>query len=138
MTTYYRLFDSALLELTPEHFAGLAQSKRDGMRLFVIDAQPAPTANQVVIDAGIVVGPVEAHQTWALRSKTAEESEAEAIQAEKAQITTYIADIQTQLDISNATRAAMTTNQRFNALESDTRATMKAVKFLLRQAKRSI
>jgi hypothetical protein len=102
----------------------------------IVDAQPAPSATQVVIDAGLVIGQTEAHQTYALRDKTADELEAEALQTERAQITTYIADIQAQLDISNATRGAMTTNQRLNTLEADTRSTMRAVKYLLRQAKR--
>jgi hypothetical protein len=102
----------------------------------IIDEQPVPTQTQVLV-AGLVIGE-EAHQTWALRDKTADEIEYEAIQAEKAQIATYILDIQAQLDISNPTRAAMTTNQRINTLENDTRALLRSTKLLLRQLKRTL
>jgi len=69
---------------------------------------------------------------------TADELEAAALEAEKAQIVGYITDVQTQLDISNATRGAMTTNQRLNTLEADTRVLLKSVKFMLRRIKRQV
>ena len=139
MTTYYRTTDAQLRYLTPEQFAALqANGKAANLRLWVVDSRPVPGASQVVIDAGIVVGPVEAHETWALRDKTADELEADALSEEKAQIAAYITDLQTQLDISNAARAALTNVQRLNELEKDTRIAMKAAKFLLRQAKRAI
>jgi hypothetical protein len=64
--------------------------------------------------------------------------EVESLQAEKAQITGYIDDLQTQLAIDNAARALLTNVQRINELEKDTRVLMRAVKFLLRDAKRRL
>jgi hypothetical protein len=78
MTLYYRTTDQRVLDLDPAIVAGQAQSKRDILRLFIVDTQPAPSATQAVADGGIVVGPVEAHQTWALRAKTQSELDADA------------------------------------------------------------
>jgi hypothetical protein len=130
---------ATVINLTDEQYLALAGNpKREWIRPLVIDPQPTPSATQVVVDAGIVVGPTEAHQTWALRDKTADELEAEAIAAAKAGYQAHIDSLNAQLDITNQMRGAMTTNQRLNTLEADTRATMRAVKDLLRQAKRSI
>ena len=139
MTTYYRVSDGALRELTPENFAVMqSNGKAADLRLFVVDAQPVPAAGQAVAAAGIVVGPVEAHQTWSLRSKIADELETDALLAEKALVQGYIDDLNVQLAIDNAARALLTNVQRINELEKDTRSTMKAVKFLLRQSRRAL
>jgi hypothetical protein len=144
MTLYARIDPltqqvSALVDMTLAEYQALdGNPKQQWLRPLVVDAKPTPSATQVVIDAGFVIEPAQVRQTWSLREMTADEIEAAALLAEKAQIAQYIADIQTQLDISNATRGAMTTNQRLNTLEADTRATMKAAKFLLRQAKRAL
>jgi hypothetical protein len=144
MTLYARIDPltqqvSALVDMTLAEYQALdGNPKQQWLRPLVVDEKPAPGATQVVVDAGFVIEPTQVRQTWALREMTADEIEAAALLAEKAQIAQYIADIQTQLDISNATRGAMTTNQRLNTLEADTRATMKAAKFLLRQAKRAL
>jgi hypothetical protein len=142
MTTYAKLLAGQfekLVELTPEEYAGMqANGKAVNLRLWAPTEAPVAQAGQVVEAAAPIIDATTATQAWAVRSKTADELEAEALAAEKAQLATYLADIQTQLDISNATRGAMTANQRLNTLENDTRATMKAAKFLLRQAKRAM
>lgn len=104
----------------------------------IIDAQPTPSATQVVVDAGIVVGPAEAHQTWSLRDKTAEELEAESLRDEKAQLDGWLTDVQTQLALDNAARALLTNAQRINELEKDTRVLLKIAKRYVRQEKRSL
>ena len=112
--------------------------QRKGWLPLVIDAQPVPSATQRVEFSGYVFEPTQVRQPWALVDKTADELEAEALQTEKQQITTYLADLQVQLDVSNATRAALTNSQRIDELEKDTRVLMKSAKYLLRQAKRSM
>jgi hypothetical protein len=106
----------------------------------VNDVLPVPTNLQNIIDGPLVIQVPQARvlQTWALENKSAEQIEYEDIQAEKAQINSYLTDLQTQLDISNAARAALTNNQRINELEKDTRVLMKSMKFLLRATKRSL
>jgi hypothetical protein len=137
MTTYYRVSDSAFRELSAEQFAALAPNKRADLRLYIIDAQPTPSATQVVVDSGIVVGPVEAHQTYSLRDKTASELEADSLSEEKAQLDGWLTDIQTQLALDNAARSLLTNVQRINELEKDTRALLKVAKRFVREAKRA-
>jgi hypothetical protein len=138
MTTYYRISDGAFRELTAERYAELAPSKTADLRVYVIDAQPTPAATQAVESAGIVVGPVEAHQTWALRDKTADELEDDAIAAELLQTDTLIANIDTQNAITNAAFNAMTTAQKLDVLRADRNHVLRAVKFLLRRARRGM
>jgi hypothetical protein len=127
-----------VIDLTAEQYAAMqANGKAARLRIWLVDSKPTPAAGQIVFDAGIAVGAVEAHQTWGLRQMTADELEAEAVAAAKAGYQAHIDALNLQLDITNAMRGAMTTNQRLNTLEADTRATMRAVKDLLRQAKRS-
>ena len=52
----------------------------------VIDAQPTPSASQLVTQGPILYSATEAHQTWALRDKTAEEIAREADASERDQI----------------------------------------------------
>jgi hypothetical protein len=137
MSTYYRVSDGALRELSAEQFAALAPNKRADLRLYFIDAPPTPSATQVVIDAGIVVGPIEAHLTYALRDKTAAELEADSLSDEKAQLDAWLTDIQAQLAIDNAARALLTNVQRINELEKDTRVLLKVAKRFVREAKRA-
>jgi hypothetical protein len=106
-------------------------------RAYVIDAQPTPSATEKVVSAGYVIEPTQVRKTWALLTLNAAELEAADLQAEKAQIDGYITDINTQLAISNADRALLTNVQRINELEKDSRAGMKAIKYLLRQAKQA-
>ena len=107
-------------------------------RPLVIDAQPVPSATQYFANAGFVIEAGQVRQSWALLDKSPEQLEDESVRAEKQQITTYLADLQTQLDISNATRAALTNVQRINEMEKDTRAVIRSVKFLLRETKRRL
>jgi hypothetical protein len=133
MTTYFRTTDGQLCELAPEQYAALAQSKKDILRLWVVDEQPVPGAGQVVVSAGIVVGPVEAHQTWTLRAMTAAELDAADLEAEKTQIAQLIIDVKTQLDIDNTAFNAMTTADKFVVLRQDRRLVLKGLRFLLRR-----
>jgi hypothetical protein len=139
MSTYYRTTDGSVHELSAEQFAALqANGKADALRQYVIDAKPTPSATQVVVNSGIVVGPVEAHQTWALREKTAEELEDDALAAELLQVDTLIASIDTQNAITNSAFNAMTTAQKFDVLRADRNHLLRAAKFLLRRAKRGM
>ena len=138
MSTYYRVIDGAFRELTPEQYAALALNKRADLRVFIVDAQPVPTSQQVVVNGGIVVGPVEAHQTYTLRDKTAEELEADSLKDEKAQLDSWLTDIQTLLAIDNATFNAMSNADKFNTLRDTMRVTLKAAKRYVRQEKRAL
>jgi hypothetical protein len=137
MSTYYRVSDGAFRELSAEQYASLAPNKRADLRLYIIDVQPTPSATQVVVDSGIVVGPVEAHQTYSLRDKTASELEADSLSDEKAQLDGWLTDIQTQLALDNAARSLLTNVQRINELEKDTRVLLKVAKRFVREAKRA-
>lgn len=107
MTTYARItpegsFDR-LIDLTTEQYAALqANGKAMWLRLWFVDARPTPGATQVVIDNGIVIGPSEAHQTWAMREKTAAELEAEQNAAEQPTLLQMIAAITADIDAYNA------------------------------------
>lgn len=107
-------------------------------RAYVVDPQPTPGATQKVVGAGYVVEPTQVRQTWSLADKSAAELEADALKTERADLDTYLASLQAQLDISNATRATLSNAQRINELENDTRASMRALKFLLRDARRRL
>lgn len=71
MTTYYRLTDAALVNLSAEDYAELGQHKRDVLRLYVIDPQPVPPATQTVSDGPVLISDTEARKTWILVAKTA-------------------------------------------------------------------
>lgn len=135
MTLYARINpDTSLIEV--RDFTE-APSAAKGWLLLAIVASPTPSPTQVAV-LSVQIANNAAVQVWTLRDKSAAEIEAEELQAERAQIAGYIADIQTQLGISNATRGAMATNQRLNELERDTRIALKAAKYLLRQTMRSL
>ena len=136
MTTYYRVSDGALRDITQEHFASLAENKRADLRLLVIDPQPTPTAGRVVVSAGIVVGATEAHDTWAMRDKTEAELEDDALAAEFLQLEALLANIETQNNISNSAFSAMTTVQKLDVLRADRNHVLRAVKYMLRRIKR--
>jgi hypothetical protein len=143
--TYARLTEDLLgIErlnaISDAEFAVLAAAfnpKTARFRLQVDDALPTPLPTQKIVSTGYVIELNQIRQTWALVDKTADELEADALSEEAQQVTGYIADIQAQLDVSNADRALLTNAQRINELEKDTRVTMRAAKWLLRQAKRS-
>ena len=133
----FRISSGERLTLSQAQWDALAGNpKRADLRLWVTTVAPTPTGTQKVVETAPVIDAINATQTWALVDMTADELEAAALEAEKAQIVGYITDVQTQLDISNATRGAMTTNQRLNTLEADTRVLLKSVKFMLRRIKR--
>jgi hypothetical protein len=136
MTTYYRVSDGALRELTAEQFAALAPNKRDDLRLYIIDSQPVPSATQVVVDAGIVVGLAEAHQTYALRDKTADELEADAL-AERTQLDAMLADVNAQRAVDRATWDAYTANQLRAEQWRDRQALLRVANFMVRRVKQA-
>jgi hypothetical protein len=135
MTTYYRVSDGALRELSAEQFAALAQNKRADLRLYVVDAQPVPTAQQVVVSGPVVVGPVEAHKTYTLRDKTATELEADSINTERAQIDAMLADIQAQRAVDRTTWDALTANQLRAEQWRDRQVLLRFANFLARRVK---
>ena len=108
------------------------------LRPLIVDPLPALTATQVADRGPYVIELAQVRITWVVRDKSAAELEADALALEKDQINGYIDDLNTQLNITNATRATLTNAQRINELEKDTRATMKAAKFILRQARRAM
>jgi hypothetical protein len=133
MTLYARINpDTGAVE--QRDFAEVQPAHRRWVPL-IFDAKPAASATQVIVNAGIVVGLTEAHQTYGLREKTADELEAEALLTEKAQINGYLEELNVQLGISNVAFNAMSNAQKLDVLRDDRRITMKAVKFLLRQVK---
>jgi hypothetical protein len=136
MTTYYRVIDGELRELTAEQYAALAPNKREGLRKWVVDAQPTPAANQAVFDAGIVVGPVEAHQTWGLRAKTADELERDAIRGERGDIDAIISSIDTQRAVTREQWDGYTANQLRAEQWRDRQVLLRLAKLLARQIKR--
>lgn len=106
----------------------------------VNDVQPVPTNLQNIIDGPLVIQVPQALvlQTWALENKSAEQLEAEAIQAEKALLNDYIDELNVQLDITNALYNAMINGDKLNVLRDDRRITLKLLKLLARGAKRSL
>lgn len=138
MSKYLRISDGTLHELTPERFAQMqANGKAAGLRLFVVDARPVfDAATQMVDDGGIVVGPVEAHQTWAVRAMTAAELERRELQAE--QIDTLIDDVRLRLDIDNAAYNAMLPTQKFDVMRDDRRVVLRVARYLLRRVRRGL
>ncbi len=62
-----------------------------GWKLLTIDAQPVPSASQVVVQNAITFTATTATQTWSLRAKTQAELDAEATAAEKATLKAALA-----------------------------------------------
>lgn len=137
MTTYYRVSDAALRELTGEQYAALAPNKQADLRLYVVDPKPVPSAIEVVEQGPVNVGLVEAHLTFLLRAKTAAELDADDLAGERQQLDAWFTDIQAQLAIDNAARALLTNVQRINELEKDSRVLLKVAKRYVRQEKRA-
>jgi hypothetical protein len=116
MTAYARIDAQGaferLIDLTPEQYSALQDNgKAAHLRLWIVDAKPVPTTTQIVIDAGIVITATEAHQTWAVREKTATELEAESILAERAKIDEILTDLATQRNVTRTTWDAYTATQ---------------------------
>lgn len=135
MTTYYRITDGSFHELSVEDYAARAPNKLADLRVWVVDAQPVPTASQVLIDAGIVVGAVEAHQTWGLRDKTAAELDADAQAAEAPAVMAMLAalsdDIQAGAGVAPATQAQAFA--QIQALKVRAVRTDRALRWLIKQ-----
>lgn len=84
MTNYYRTTDARVLELDPAWVEQLALSKRDTLKVYSVDPQPVPSATQFVVAGPVVVDATTARKTWELRSKSAEQIEAETFAASQA------------------------------------------------------
>lgn len=92
-----------IVDLTTEQYALLqANGKADWLRLWIVDTKPEPTATQVVIDGGIVVTAIEAHQTWALREKTAAELGYEQNESDRQALVQLISALTTDIQAYNA------------------------------------
>lgn len=81
MSRYYRITDATVIDLDPADVAALAQSKRDTLRPYTVDAQPTPTAQQFVVAGPVVIDATSARQTWELRAKSPEQLQAEQFAA---------------------------------------------------------
>lgn len=135
MTIYYRVSDAALRDITPEQYAALALNKRAELRIYIVDAQPIPTAGQVVIAGGVVVGPVEAHLTYTLRAKTAAELDVAADVAELTQLRAAISALQADV-AAGITTAPTTAAQAFIEIQDLKRRALRADRILLWLLKR--
>lgn len=125
----------AVFEATQEQYDALKAhpTKAEIHWPYIVDAKPVATALQLVVDGPLVVEPTQVRKTWLLQAKDAGQIEFEELQAEKAQLAQLILDVKTQLDITNATFNAATTNGRFDILRDDRRLTLRALRFILRR-----
>jgi hypothetical protein len=108
-----------------------------GWLLLTIVAAPTITTTQVA-ELSIQISGGIATEVWAVRDKTAAEIESEELQAEREQINAYLAEVNTQLDITNVAYNALSNADKLNVLRDDRRITLKCVKFLLRAARRGL
>lgn len=135
MTTYARLNAGGtverLVELTAEQYAALqVNGKAAWLRLWIVDAQPAPSATQVVTNAGIVITATEARQTWGLRAKTQGELDADANEAERLQLRAVIANLAASVQAPDVAGTAV---ERIAKLEARTLRTERICLWLLRR-----
>jgi hypothetical protein len=144
MTTYARVnaqgaFDG-LVDLTPEQYAALqVNGKAAWLRLWIVDPQPVPTADQVVVNNGIAITATEAHQTWGLREKTAAELEAESIAAERnSSIDGILTDIATQRAVNRTTWDAYTAAQLRAEQWRDRQVLLRFANLLARRMKQEV
>jgi hypothetical protein len=135
MPTFARIDPStsaiALVDITQAQFDALAGNpKRAFLRPLVIDAQPVPSATEVVVDAGYVIEPTQVRRTWALRAKTQAELDAVAQDAELALLKQAISVL--QADIADGITAAPTTAaQAFVQIQDLKRRALRADRVLL-------
>lgn len=140
MTAYVRFnADGAIdrhLDLTTEQYASLqANGKAAWLRLWIVEAEPVPTATQVVVPGPIIISATEARQTWTIRDKTAAELEAESVAAELAKADEILADLSTQRAVTRTTWDAYTASQLRSEQWRDRQALLRAAHFLIRRAK---
>lgn len=143
MTTYARIdaqsaFDT-LIDLTPEQYTALESNEKAAwLRLWVVDAQPIPTATQVIINTGIVITETEAHQTWAVRDKTAAELEAESIISERGKIDEVLIELATQRAVTRTTWDGHTAAQLRTEQWRDRQVLLRLANFQARRVKQEI
>jgi hypothetical protein len=137
MPAIYRVSDATIHLISDAEWTSLLAhaTKAANHRLYVIDAQPVPNAGEKVVDAGVVVGPVEARRTWALAPKTADELEADAqvsdLNSLKAALTAITAEI-----AAGITQAPTTAAQAFVEIQDLKRRALRtdrAIRWLIKQ-----
>lgn len=132
---YTRNINGNIEFIEDNHWVTLQTEKKASWFPLTVDKRPVPTPTQIIVDTGIVFEETQARQTWAVRDLTEQELERIALKDERERITSYLLDLNAQLNTGNAARALLTNNQRINELERDTRILMKSLKYLLRSAK---
>lgn len=135
MTTYYRVSDAALRDLSAEQHAALAPSKQADLRLYIVDAQPVPSASEVVVADGVVVGPIEAHKVWVLRAKTAAELDGESINVERAKAQESLADLDVRRAVTRVAWDAFTANQLRAEQWRDRQVLLRVAHLLMRRVR---
>lgn len=144
MTAYARLNAlgevDRLIDLTAEQYAALVTNgKAIWLRLWIVDAQPAPSPAQVVERGPIVISSTEAHQTWSLRDKTASEVESDAIVAERnSSIDGILTDIAAQRAVTRTTWDAYTATQLRAEQWRDRQVLLRFASLLARRVKQEV
>jgi hypothetical protein len=136
MAIYFRLFDSSLLDITPEHYALLqANGKAAFLRLWVPTAPPVPSSAQRVAEAAPIIDATNATQAWALVQKTPAELDVDAQTTELAQLKTLIAALTSDIQ-AGITAAPTTAAQAFVEIQDLKRRALRtdrAIRWLLKQ-----
>jgi hypothetical protein len=101
----------------------------------VIDAQPVPSASQVVVQNAITFGATTATQTWSLRAKTQAELDGDAQAAELTALRTMVQALTDDIALG-VTAAPTTAAQAFVHIQELKRQQLRvnrAVRWLLKQ-----
>jgi hypothetical protein len=138
MSKFYRTTDGTVHDLTAERFAQMqANGKARILRQLAVDPQPSfDLATHALDDGGVVVGPTEARQTWKVRALTAEELERSEVLAE--QVDTLVDDVNARLAVGTTAFNALNAVQKMEALREDRRVVLRALRYLLRRARRNV
>jgi hypothetical protein len=70
---YYRVTDGTFHDLDAETFDGMAESKKEILRPWIVTERPQASPTQALVDGGIVVTDEDARREWTLRERTADE-----------------------------------------------------------------
>ncbi|MES3013280.1 MAG: hypothetical protein V4750_06060 [Pseudomonadota bacterium] len=106
-----------------------------GWRPLTIDAQPTPSASQVLVNTGIVFTATTATQTWSLRAKTQAELDADAEAAELAALKAMVQALSEDIALG-VTAAPTTAAQAFVHIQEIKRQVLRlnrAVRWQLKQ-----
>jgi hypothetical protein len=105
MSLYYRINDGALVDITESFFLSLAANKRDLLRPYVVDPEPAPSSTEWVAPGPVVVTATEARKTWILVPKTEAEIAFDAYVADRNSDLTLIRQVYIALKNGTGTAA---------------------------------